>query len=333
LRWRRWAARAFAFLLVAWAGFLFGWVPWWLAGIATSRRFDFPDRHNRGMTPASYELAFEEVRFQSPDGVSLAGWWVPASQNRGTAVLLHGLNRSRVEMIRKVPFLNQLGWNALLFDQRRHGESGGEVGSFGAREQADALGAAALARERSGGAPVVMWGVSLGAATATLATAADASVSGLVADSSFRSLRDTVRHHLGLFRGFRWWLRTVPTWPTADLAVYWIGRRGGFDPDALDVEAAAKRVANRPSLFVCNSGDRRMPRQIAFDLQAAAGEQSRVLVIPGDSHGGAWREGTEAYSEAVRQLLEEVAPSQRTGDTRGGEAAEPRPGESRAGGV
>jgi hypothetical protein len=239
-------------------------------------------------------------------------------------------------MIRKVPFLNEAGWNALLFDQRRHGESGGEVGSFGAHERGDALAAARLARERSGGAPVVLWGVSLGAATAALAAAADDSVSGLVCDSSFRSLRDTVRHHLGLFRGFRWWLRAVPTWPTAELAVYWMGRRGGFEPDALDVEAAAARVKDRPALFVCNAGDRRMPQQIAFDLHAAAGERSRVLVIPGDSHGGAWREGTEAYSEAVRQLLEEVAPAEPAGAARGGDAAEPDgplPGESRAGGV
>jgi len=336
LRGRRWAVRILAFVLVAWAGFVFGWAPWWLSGVATSRRFDYADRENAGRTPGSDGLTFEEIHFQAEDGVSLAGWWVPAPENRGTAILLHGMNRSRIEMLPKLPFLHELGWNALLFDQRRHGESGGDVGTFGAREQGDALAAMALARDRSGQAPVVMWGVSLGAATATLAAAADERVAGLVCDSSFRSLRDTVRHHLGLFRGFRWWLRAVPSWPTADLAVHWIGRRGGFDPDSLDVEAAAARLKGRPALFVCNAGDRRMPQQIAFDLQAAAGDRSRVLVIPGDSHGGAWREGTAAYSEAVRQLLEEVAPAEPAAEARGESAQEsgrPMPGESLAGGV
>jgi hypothetical protein len=336
LRWRRWVVRALAFLLAAWAGFLFGWVPWWLAGIATSRRFDYVDRENQGMTPASEGLPFEPIHFEAPDGIRLSGWWVPAPENRGTAILLHGLNRSRIEMLPKLPFLHALGWNALLFDQRRHGESGGEVGTFGAREQQDALVAAGLARQRSGDAPVVLWGVSLGAATAALAAVGDESVAGLVCDSSFRSLRDTVRHHLGLFRRFRWWLGMVPTWPTADLAVYWIGRRGGFDPDSLDVQAAAARMRDRPSLFVCNSGDRRMPQQIAFDLQAAAGERARVLVIPGDSHGGAWREGTAAYGEAVRQLLEEVAPGEPAGAARGDAPTEPggsMPEQFRAGGV
>ena len=29
-----------------------------------------------------------------------------------------------------------------------------------------------------------------------------------------------------------------------------------------------------------------------------------MLVIPGHSHGGAWREGTAPYEEAVKKLLE-----------------------------
>ena len=67
----------------------------------------------------------------------------------------------------------------------------------------------------------------------------------------------------------------------------------------MDVRAAAARLAGRPALFVCNSGDRRMPPEIAFELKAAAGEHARVLVVPGNSHGGAWRDGTAAYERAV----------------------------------
>ena len=94
-------------------------------------------------------------------------------------------------------------------------------------------------------------------------------------------------------------MRVVPSWPVGDEVVYWIGRRGGFDPDAVDVRAAAARLAGRPALFVCNSGDRRMPSEIAFDLKAAAGDHASVLVVPGNSHGGAYRDGTAAYERAV----------------------------------
>lgn len=294
-----------AALLVAVAGLVFGWVPYWMGGLVTTRRFQFPDQENAGVTPSFFRLRYEDVSFQASDGVRLDGWWVPADGARGTVVLLHGLNRSRIEMVRKLPFLHEHGWNALLFDLRHHGNSGGTLSTFGWLEKHDALAAAALARERAPG-PVVMWGVSLGAATGMLAAAEDARIAGIVCDSSFLSLRDTVEHHVRLVRGFRWWTRFIPSWPLGPQVVFWIGRRGGFDPDAVDVRAAAARLAGRPSLFICNSGDRRMPPDVARALRAAAGPQAELLEVAGNSHGGAYRDGTKPYQAAVEALLARV---------------------------
>jgi pimeloyl-ACP methyl ester carboxylesterase len=301
----RWLKRALIGLCLALGLFVFGWAPYWLGGLATTRRFQFPDKENAGLTPGSFDLPYEDVSFNAPDGVPLKGWWVPAPQARGTVVLVHGLNRSRLEMVRKVPFVHESGWNALLFDLRHHGESGGATSSFGLFESDDVHAAATLARSRSAG-PVVLWGVSLGGASVTLAAARDPGVAGVVCDSSYRSLRDTVSHHFRLLGSFRWWLRTIPAWPAVPEIIFWIGRRGGFDPDEVDVLAAAARLAGRPCLFVCNSGDRRMPKEIAFELQRAVGDTARVLVVPGESHGGAYREGTQAYQRAVAEILAEA---------------------------
>jgi len=303
---KRWFRRGLLALLVLVVLFVFGWVPYFLAGVATTRRFQFPDKENAGLTPASFELPSEDVAFASPDGVDLKGWWVPAAEARGNAVLVHGLNRSRIEMVKKAPFLHAHGWNVLLFDLRHHGQSGGMTTTFGQREKEDVRSAVAFARAKAD-LPVVTWGVSLGAATVVLNAAEDPSVAGVVCDSSYRSLRDTVHHHLALARGFRWWLRIVPSWPVADEILFWMGRRGGFDPDADDVRAAAARLQGRPVLFVANSDDPRMPKEIAFELQAAAGEKAQVLIVPGKSHGGAWRDGTSAYEAAVAGLLDQAA--------------------------
>ena len=303
---RPWIRKALLLVAAAVLVFVFGWVPYFLGGIATTRRFTYDDKENKGLTPASFELPFEDVTFRAADGVTLSGWWVPAPDPRGTVVLVHGLNRSRIEMVRKTPFLRAKGWNALLFDLRHHGASGGETSSFGHFEKQDVHAAVDFARARSRG-PVVAWGVSLGAASAALAAAEDPTVAALVCDSSYRSLRDTIAHHVTLARSWRWWMRMVPSWPVREEVVFWIGRRGGFDPDLVDVRAAAARLQGRPALFVCNSGDRRMPPEIAFDLKAAAGERARVLVVPGNSHGGAWRDGTAAYERAVAEILDEAA--------------------------
>jgi hypothetical protein len=299
---RVWLKRIAIAALAAFLLFALGFVPYWLGGIATTRRFQFPDKENANLTPASFELAFEDVAFRAQDGTEIKAWWVPAQGARGSVVMVHGLNRSRIEMARRMPFVHASGWNALVLDLRHHGASGGVTTSFGVHEKEDVGAAARFARGRSPG-PVVLWGVSLGAASVVLAAAEDPEVKGIICDSSYRSLDDTVRHHLRLFRGFRWWLRIVPSWPVADLAIFWMGRRGGFDPAQADVQAAARRLHGRPALFVANSEDRRMPKEIAFDLQAAAGPQAEVLIVPGKSHGGAWRDGTAAYEAAAAAVL------------------------------
>ncbi len=285
--------------------FVFGWVPYWLVGIFTTGKFQMRDKDNEGLTPASFQLAYEDVAFKSEDGIALKGWWVPAPGAKGTVVLVHGLNRSRLEMVSKTAFLHAQGWNALLFDLRAHGESGGTMRTLGYLERGDVHAAVEVARSRAAPtAPVVLWGISFGGATAVFAAARDPLVAAVVCDSSFRSLRDTTRHHLNLFRSFRWYLWPVPSWPVSDEVLFWFERRTGVDPDLLDVEKAAAKLRPRPALFVANSGDSRMPQEIAFDLQKAAGERAAVLVIPGNSHGGAWREGTEPYEEAVRKILD-----------------------------
>jgi pimeloyl-ACP methyl ester carboxylesterase len=298
-----WAKRLAVFIVVAFCLFAFGWVPYFLAGIATTRRFQFPDKENAGLTPASFSLAYDNVALLSSDKVEIKGWWVGAGQPKGTVVMVHGLNRSRIEMVRRVPFVHDAGWNALLIDLRHHGESGGTATTFGAKEQNDVEAAVDYARDRSPGR-VVLWGVSLGGASVVLAAAKDPAVAGVICDSSYRSLADTVRHHLQLVRHWRWWLRLVPTWPVAELTLFWMGERGGFDPASIDIVAAAHRLAGRPALFVANSEDPRMPKQIAFDLKAAVGDQAQVLIVPGRSHGGAWRDGTAAYEAATDHLLD-----------------------------
>ena len=323
---RRWLKRLAVTLAAGIAFLMFGLLPWFLAGLFTARTFQMPDKENEGVTPSSLGLKFEDVSFPSRDGVSLSGWWVPAENARGTVVLVHGLNRSRIEMVRKAPFLVHAGWNALPFDLRRHGKSGGERRSLGAGERLDVLGAFDYAKAKAAG-PVVVWGISFGAAASVLAAAEEPGIAAIVCDSSYRSLRDTARHHLELFRQFasrpsssperppvmirmlRAALPWVPTWPTADLTLFWMGRRGGFDPDALDIVKAAERLRGRPALFVAGSGDERMPPQIAEDLALAAGEKASVLVVKSERHGHAYTDGTEAYEKAVTTVLDAVAPA------------------------
>src|SRR2546430_16563568 len=86
-------------LIVLLVGFLYGFVPWFLTGLATTNRFHFRDP-NDSKTPKDFGMDFRAVEFRSSDNVLLKGWYIPASvpsgEARGTLIYCHGLNRTRV---------------------------------------------------------------------------------------------------------------------------------------------------------------------------------------------------------------------------------------------
>ncbi len=299
---RRWLKRLALVLVASLVALIFGYLPWWLASRFTQSRFQMTDADNQDLTPSSMGLNFEDVSFTARDGVPLSGWWVPAENPRGTLLLVHGLNRSRIEMVKKAPFLHGLGWNVLLFDLRMHGKSGGERRSLGFHERQDVLGAYDFASKRQPG-PVATWGISFGGAASVLAAAEEPGIAAVVCDSSFLSLRSTAEHHVGIARRWRWWMAYVPAGPVAREAVFWMGRMAGFDPDALDVVKAAEKLRGRRALFVASTGDQRMPPEIAAQLASAAGEKASALVLKSDGHGHAYKDATQEYEKAVTNLL------------------------------
>ena len=48
-------------------------------------------------TPADLGIGYEEVHFETDDGVRLAGWLIPAArQTRGIVILMHGFTGHRL---------------------------------------------------------------------------------------------------------------------------------------------------------------------------------------------------------------------------------------------
>jgi alpha-beta hydrolase superfamily lysophospholipase len=279
-------------------------VPWFFTRIAAYGRFHFPDP-NDGKTPRSYGLDFRWIEFHSSDGILLKGWYLPAAgDGRGTIVYCHGLNRTRLEMLPEAAFAHGLGYNGILFDLRHHGQSGGKITTLGYQERLDVEGAVRYAlAEPKAARPVVLWGISMGAAAALLAAADSPDVAAVISDSSFLSFPDTVRHHLKLFLH-------LPSFPIAEEVIYGLAWRGNFRASDFDLVKAVERIGTRPILFVALQDDRRMPSSIARTLYAHAASPHRELIIlPGKRHGEGFKQATELYEKAVQDFLASAVPT------------------------
>lgn len=302
-----------AFVFVAALVFFYGVVPWFLTGIATTRRFHFRDPLD-SKTPESFGLNFHDIEFSSSDGITLKGWYVPAGGTaKGAIVYVHGYNRSRVEMLPEAVFGHGLGYDGLLFDLRHQGASGGDESSIGYQERLDVEAAARYAREHEQAPPpVIAWGVSMGAAAALMAAADSQDVNAVISDSSFLNYSDMIRHHYYLFRGIIrrrwWWFPPLPAFPIADEVIYWTAWRGHFSPADFDLEKAVSRIGARPILFVGVEGDQRMPPSIARRLYGdAESELKDILIVPGTRHGEGFNSGNKQYEGAVTTFLASLA--------------------------
>ncbi len=270
--------------------------PYWLAHFVTTfgtRPMDL----ELTSSPAEFDIAFEEVSFTSSDGVPLKGWYLGGGERGASIVCAHGLFRSRREVLDRGVFFRRAGFNVLLLDSRRHGESGGERVTLGFKERFDVQGGVRFLRNRNPDDRILLFGVSMGAAASLLAAVETPEVVLVIADSSFLSFEHTITHHLDLFFG-------LPRFPIGDELIFFIERRAGFRKEEFDLEQAVAKIGDRPILFIAGGEDQRMPIALQRRLyQAARSSLSELVIVDGATHGAAYRTEPDTYQEVLLEFL------------------------------
>jgi len=228
----------------------------------------------------------------------------------GTIIYCHGLNRTRNQMLPMARLGHSLGYNGLAFDFRQQGASEGRssrparLSSVGFWESRDVVGAIEYALgDRRAARPLVLWGVSLGAAASLLAAAEEPEVAGVVSDSTFLSFEEATRDHWDRFFG-AW--RGFPMFRAAMRLTAW---EAHFRPSDFDLRVAVRQINPRPVLFIGVQGDRRMPAgDIARTLYNLSSSPDRMLlVVPGSRHGEGFSLGHEQYVQAVTNFMGRIA--------------------------
>lgn len=117
-------------------------------------------------TPSDYDLKYEEVFFQSIDGVPLEAWYIPTNSDK-LIIFNHPMTFNRygfpghlepwksfsdveVNFIKIYKALHNAGYNVLTYDLRNHGRSGsanGNVYGVGLLEYRDVAGAMQYVKE------------------------------------------------------------------------------------------------------------------------------------------------------------------------------------------
>jgi dipeptidyl aminopeptidase/acylaminoacyl peptidase len=229
---------------------------------------------------------YREVTFPSRDpDVDISAWYVPA--DRGAAgpavVMVHGLDSCKREdrMLLAAGMLHRAGISTLLIDLRNHGSSTVVNGRYagGTREYRDALaGWDWLVEQGFEPDRVGLFGMSLGAATALIATGEEPRVAAVWEDSSYADLDVAVQAELAR-HGYPAFLR---------YGGYVMARvRSGDDLLGLSPLQAVSKLDGRPIFITHGSADTRLSPSYAADLTAAVradGGTAEPWIVDGAEH-------------------------------------------------
>src|SRR5215467_5085106 len=246
------------------------------------------------------DIEFEDVVFSSFDGTRLYGWWMRASADGPTVVVLHGVKKNRTDVIRTALLLRRAGYNVLVFDGRGHGNSGGRYVTYGFYERRDVESALEflVTEKKINRQRVGLAGESMGAAIALQVAAANPWIRAVWADSPFASLRRVAQEYVRRVSHLPDVVLSPVMWTTIRVANY----RGKFDVETVNPLALAASI-KCPVFMVHGTADELISAAHSEIIHAALGGEKQIWFVEGSGHARAVRQAKLEYCMRITRFF------------------------------
>jgi hypothetical protein len=255
---------------------LVAYVSWGLALYIMQPRLLYSPMREVIYTPDELGLVFENVIFNSRDGVRLHGWYIPCKKAQFTLLFCHGNGGNVMHSLDSINIFHNMGLSCFVFDYRGYGNSEGKTTESGT--YLDAMAAYKWLTETKKFAPekTILFGSSLGASIAAQ-LAGKVRAAALVIESGFTSYVDIGR-------------KFYPYMP-----VRWFTR---FNYNTLDYIKAV----GCPVMIIHSRDDELVPFEFGLQLYEAANEPKEFVEIFG-SHNDGFVVSSEIYKQAWSKWL------------------------------
>jgi alpha-beta hydrolase superfamily lysophospholipase len=256
-----------------------------------------------GRRPVPSDASALTVQVTARDGIVLRAWFFEAQKSNGDAVLiLHGIADSRASQVGLARMFLDHGYAVLAPDSRAHGESGGNVATYGLLESDDVHRWVSWLMDGEHPRHVFGMGESLGGAVLIESLAVEPRFSAIVADSAFSSFeriaRDRVAERLPFPPGVGRMLAAPPVWA----GFLYARLRYGLDFRAASPEAVLAR-STTPVLLIHGLNDRLTRPENSEILAASNRRWTELWLVPGVGHVNAFGAAPLEFEDRVISFL------------------------------
>lgn len=244
------------------------------------------------------DIPCEEFFINSRYGYKLqARWYKPEYESNKFVIAIHGRGVSYVTQLKYMKIFLDRGYNVLLPNNRYSGESGGNFYSYGVFEKYDIISLINEIKKKKGNAEILLFGESMGAATAIWTTAVDDRIKALISYCSYASIDELLKNHIGndypkvtkfLLPAFKF------------CSFFFFGMR----IKSINIAKQMEKI-KVPTLIMHSYGDKLIDVRNA-QMLIEANQKAEVVFFQNSNHAESYGMYKEKFTNSINHFLEKI---------------------------
>lgn len=239
-----------------------------------------------------------ELNIDSPNGYTIRGIMFQPLETNNTIIICHGVTENKINSVKYARLFERLGYNSVIFDHRRHGETGGKTTSYGYYEKNDLDAVVNTIKAMIGEDAILgIHGESMGAATMLL-------YAGTVEDGADFYISDCA------FSDFSMLLKQIAKTEfkygsiiPIRFADFFVRLRDGYSFKSVTPSEAVTNI-EKPVLFIHSIPDTFIPASMSLDLYNKKTGPKKLKLFDKGAHAQSFNENMAEYEDLIHDFLE-----------------------------
>ena len=239
----------------------------------------------------------DDMWIKSPNGYLLRAVFLKPLETAKTVIICHGVTENKINSMKYARLFERLGFNSVVYDHRRHGDSGGKTTSFGYYEKIDLQAIVHAVRERIGKRALLgIHGESMGAATTILYAGTFKDEANFhIVDCPFSDFSEQILHILR---------KNTPIRSSMALRVanVFLKMRDGYTLNLVSPREVVGNIS-KPVLFIHSMEDDFILPYMTEELYEAKQGDKMLKLFKKGAHAKSFNDNPVQYEKTVQEFL------------------------------